>query len=57
MKQKQETDLSAGCDLRPPRAWSHVEVGEQDGACTVTAVRKGRGAVGAGASPNREDVR
>jgi len=57
MKQKQEIDLSARCDLRPPRAWSHVEVSEQDGACTVTAVRKGRRAVGAGASPNRGDVR
>ena len=45
MKEKQATDGCVKCDLRPSCAWSHVEVGEQDGASTVTAVRKGRRAV------------
>jgi len=42
MKEKQATDRTVKYDLRPPRAWSHVDVGEQDGASTVTAVRKRR---------------
>jgi len=45
MKEKKATDRRVKCDLRPPRASSHVQVGEQDGASTVTAVRKGRRAV------------
>jgi len=45
MKERQATDRSAGCDLPPLRAWSHVEVGEQDGASTVAAVRRGCRAV------------
>jgi len=45
MNEEQATDGSVKCDLLPPCAWSHVEVGKQDGASTVTAVRKGRRAV------------
>ena len=45
MKEKQPTDGTMTCDLRRPRAWSHVEVGEQNGASTVNAVRKERRAV------------
>ena len=45
MKEKQATDRIVKCDLRPLRATSHVQVGEQDGASTVTVERKGRRAV------------